>query len=270
MSQAIGYCGVNKFYTSIRQSIFIYLDLDVRLLRVCQKWKAEIHATLLTYWNHLPSTLDEAKKSVQTTDSSADYFKLFSLLNKHFVAELRHLDEESPRAFRTAFCGLLTPRRFIEMQKKIIVIQHTRAFWARLRRQNESLADIPSIPLMNKELGNPTRKRVFAKLNQLDLGGIGFEEIPPQAFLLSKLTHLDLSNNQLIDLPDEIQKLRNLVSINLTGNPLATDASKHDALVRKLAALLPLLREIILGDKVIELAPATKPSSCSNCKCIVQ
>ena len=261
--------GVNRLTSLQRQAIFVYLDLDVRLLMVCTRWKAEVHAALLSCWNHLPAQLSEAKKSVLATNSNADYFKLFALLNKYLSAELRQVDEESPKPFRTAFCGQLTPRRFVEMQKKIIAVQQARAFWERIRRQNHSLADIPSVSMMNKELTNPRRKSVYGKLNSLDLAEMGLDTIPSPVFLLAKLEHLDLSQNLLTELPDEILKLQNLVSINLSGNPLATDRSKEEALLHKLSQL-PLLRKIQLNDKVIECVPAqTNTSPCGNCDCVV-
>ncbi|MEG4348160.1 COR domain-containing protein [Microcoleus sp. LAD1_D3] len=77
------------------------------------------------------------------------------------------------------------------------------------------------------------------KLTELDLSGLGLEELPPE---ISKCTQLEtlvlgkaekwgwvdgkvlpqLITNQLTALPEELRSLENLRSINLTGNPFGT------------------------------------------------
>src|SRR4028119_1671132 len=77
------------------------------------------------------------------------------------------------------------------------------------------------------------------KLTQLDLSGLGLEELPPE---IGKCTQLEmlvlgkwekwemvdclwnsqLITNQLSTLPEELRSLGNLRSINLSGNPFGT------------------------------------------------
>ncbi|MEG4808997.1 GTP-binding protein, partial [Microcoleus sp. F8-D1] len=76
------------------------------------------------------------------------------------------------------------------------------------------------------------------KLTELDLAGLGLEELPPEigkctqleTLLLGKVEKWNVgvdnkvtpepTTNQLTSLPEELRSLENLCSINLSGNPL--------------------------------------------------
>jgi hypothetical protein len=265
MAQAITVSQRNYFKQVSAAPIFLFLDLDVRLVQVCKKWKAEMHALLSVTWNRLPDEFKEAKAKTEV----GNYFLAFHNLNGYLTSELRQLDDESPKPFRTQFKGFLTTRRFLAMQQKITAITHARAVWARVRQQNTSLADIMKVAQMSREVANPGNKHAFARVKKLDLREIGFSEIPSHVFNLSALQELNLSHNQLTALPDEIINLRSLVMIDLTGNPIAADAARDPAIKKALSLKLcaiPTLREIRLNDTILELPPATKPPSCS---CVV-
>ncbi len=266
MAQAITVSHRNYFRQISAVPIFRFLEPDVRLIYVCKKWKNEMHDLLPVMWRALPDEFKEAKVKTEV----GNYYISFANMNAYLTAELRQLDDDSPKPFRTQFKGSLTTRRFIAMQLKITSVAHARAVWERMRRQNVSLADVTKVDQMNRQVANPGNKRVFDKVKKLDLREIGFSEIPSHVFNLSALQELNLSHNRLAALPDEIINLRSLVIIDLTGNPIAADAERDPAIKKalslKLAAIVSL-REIHLNTTILQLPPSTKPASCD---CVVQ
>lgn len=263
MTQAIAPQKVDRFSPLVRQAVFAYLDFDVRLVYVCRVWRDTMHGALLSSWRHLPPMLADAKEIVLKKSAGGDYFKLFQLLNIHLAVELRQLNDEAPKPFRRAFCGRLTSRRFVEMQKAIVAEEQGRAFWERLRRQDSAVADMPSRSLMHKQLTGLRSAPTYEKVIKLDLSRLKWDVIPSELFLLTKLQHLDLSQNQLTELPVEILKLENLTSINLAGNPLAAASSTGKASLQMLSRL-PKLKEIILSDRAVDNATAITLSPVST------
>jgi internalin A len=59
------------------------------------------------------------------------------------------------------------------------------------------------------------------KLTQLDLAGLGLEELPSEIGKLSNLRWLDLRNNQIAEIPEIIGKLSNLRWLYLSNNQIA-------------------------------------------------
>jgi secreted protein with Ig-like and vWFA domain len=58
--------------------------------------------------------------------------------------------------------------------------------------------------------------------SELDLGGLGIRELPPEIGDVQTLTHLNLSDNPLVELPSEIGQLENLRYLDLSGTALTS------------------------------------------------
>lgn len=57
--------------------------------------------------------------------------------------------------------------------------------------------------------------------NELEIGYLGLETLPPEIGQLTTLRELDLSENRLTSLPESMQRLTALESLDLTGNQLS-------------------------------------------------
>jgi CCR4-NOT transcription complex subunit 6 len=86
--------------------------------------------------------------------------------------------------------------------------------------------------------------------NSLDMGGVGFKNIPSSSGLFSFkfLINLYLNHNSLSSIPPEISKLRHLELLDLSGNNLASLAPE--------LGMLTQLKELYLFDNHITTIPS--------------